>query len=294
MTVFGASAMAERVLDGADEADAGGASPVRLPALMRMASFYFEKMLHYAQEEAQPNQAVAKSLHLLYLFMARVESSGPLDELSEGTDGILNYLTTIMAHFPDRPLRMKARFCMLAVFRALDEPRRCEAMMARVEACQYPSIRASLLSAMKEEMAQALRRGGSHGGKSESTTDKESPFLAGPAIRCMLSALALPAADLLEESDAVLASLNILRYLLLVGARGQGPGLIRPGHLRELRSRTVPSIEAFLRDFQSQREEQDKAGGGMGEGDEEWSKHLLMNTLQMEHVLSLVKESLSQ
>ena len=80
--------------------------------LMRMASIFLGKMIDNV--EGFPGDkspaAISRALHLLYSFTARIEGMGGLGTPCVGQRDILGFLIRLMSHFPDKPVRMRARF----------------------------------------------------------------------------------------------------------------------------------------------------------------------------------------
>ena len=315
--ILGSSIVVEKLLDEGSGASSCSSSVPAL-RLMRMASFYFGKLLEYAETDSNPPAALSKAMHLLYVIMSNIESKGGLNEASTYQDEIFSYLMRIMSHFPDRSLRVKARFCLLSVLSALGNGQRCQALARLLETCEYPSIRSSLLSAMKDEVAAAWSE--------KSRTGRESSFLSRPAISCLLgplyhleemSAPQEKSEYFLENSDAVLASLNALRYLLLREHKEDQPFtfLLDPEHLSTLLVKVIPCIENLvggaLEEHRAANKcfkysegkawvggESSRSSGICSTGlctcsiEDEWGKRVFMNILAIENVTNRNKEIL--
>jgi hypothetical protein len=251
--------------------------------------------------------------------MVSIEQKGGLKESFNYQDKILGDLVRIMSYFPDKQVRAKARFCMKAVFSSLDSGLRCRSLSELIGSCEYPSVRATLLQAMKDEVAAAW--------PSQEGIDRESPFLGRPGITCLLGPLYTirkemklrERKDYLDDhGDEVLASMNALRFLLIKeqNQKEKKPVtfILDPESLDSLTRDILPATEEAVQSILNEPGSDmfkffsgacgapsgptnaggSNGGGGGGCGSEQdMGQRSFMNTIAMESVISRVKEILT-
>lgn len=288
---MGACAVAEAFLDdevGVSGGDGQSGAGDACLNLMRMASIFLGKMIDNV--EGFPGDkspaAISRALHLLYSFTARIEGMGGLGTPCVGQRDILGFLIRLMSHFPDKPVRMRARFCMNSFFASLRPSLRFLAMAEVIGSCEYPSVKATLLVSLKDEVAAAWpSTAGEAGG--------DSPFLGRAALDCILGPLhqieRLPSAgekkDCLEESsEVVVASLNALRFWLLKekAEGGHKTRVLDEEVVKRLYSMTLPAVRETA---ELARKDRQRPRGFMSPvmncnfcapGDE-WKQQIMMN-----------------
>ncbi|QDZ18915.1 hypothetical protein HOP50_02g14210 [Chloropicon primus] len=300
---IGACLVAESFLDSAVAQESGEGS-LTCPDLMHMASTFFAKMLAFAEHlaESQAPAAVSRALHLLYSFVAHIENSGGLSEASPGQRTVMGCLIRMMSHFPDRPVRTRAKFCMTALLKALNDKQRCQCMAGIIESCQYPSISATLMVGMKDEVAAVW--------PTKERPESDSAFLGPAALGSILGPLYSTERitdlgqrkDYLDEkSEVVVASLNALRFVLLK-EQNQGASkavMLSKDCAKRLLVETLPCIRGVV---QTALREQQKPGapefGPNRYGrfkctiGDDWQSQKLMNLHAIEMVMARLDDIL--
>nr|KAG5712707.1 hypothetical protein BaRGS_029762 [Batillaria attramentaria] len=163
--------------------------------------------------------AVYKGLALLSFRLSLLpDSSLPAASLDDPdfTAAVLD-LIHVMTRCPIRELRQMGLSVFRSVFSKIDVSGRHQLMRSVLTSCEHAGVKAVLVGMVKDEVDAALRTC-----KDDVPDTKERQaeceFL-GPKLEVLLRlATKLPdgaASDLLEESDVVMATLNLLRYLVL-------------------------------------------------------------------------------
>lgn len=332
---LGACALSHEYLEEEERSRSGGGgtSPA---TLMRLASRFFERMLACADAFVEDDLVVAallSALHLLYSFTSLIENKGGLDRAEAGQDEAIDLLIRMMSHCPDRGVRMRAKYCMTAVFQALRPHQRLVSMKRIAEHCEYPGVRATLISAMKDEVASAWPKAEGAG--------HLSPFLSEEAVSCVLGPLedlhrlgdeAAKKDSMVENAEVLLASMNALRFILIRQQKDQADAsVLDASRLKTLSQEMLPSIresiQAKLKDMGWRGVPPSGGGlpglgvmgggglGGLGGGgpqwgcimgqdpslcgttgsaQEEWEKQMLLNVRAMDTVCERLSEILGK
>ena len=182
-------------------------------------------------------------------------------------------------------------------------------MVEVIQGCQYPSVSATLISSLKDEI-----NGAWPAGKDEKTkTTTSSPFLEKVALDCVLGPLhkmenlqeACAKKEYLEaNSEVVLASVNALRFVVLREQRDMRYLMLDKDQAARVSKATLPGVKVCVRSMLADRK-QTRAPTRMmlmtgcvarpapsesGDLEEGWESQILMNLLAIDSVLNRLEE----
>lgn len=158
---------------------------------------------------------------------------------------VVNALITVMRFCPIRELRLSGLSVFKTLFTKLDCPGRHQLMKSVLASCEHAGVKAVVVGLIKDQIDTALRKLPSERGGGENPGEAAAPkpqAASGADCSDQKGAEGLPAyffndklkqllhlattlsagaaTDLLDESDLIMATLNLLRYLVLRDSRG--------------------------------------------------------------------------
>ncbi|PAA48038.1 hypothetical protein BOX15_Mlig015455g3, partial [Macrostomum lignano] len=128
-------------------------------------------------------------------------------------------LQRCLIHHPASDCRKLALDCLSAIFAAIGPVGRHRAILRSLHSQDHPSCRGFFISRLKDQIALAIELADS--GK---TCQQVDLFTGSSALRMLEKAFSLPrgaVSDMLEEGEALLAGLNLLKFLTMRDGRNR-------------------------------------------------------------------------